>query len=72
MPSTSSITQYLYSPRNRYGRVWWKKRHWTPFAPEDAVAEGSQQFLLSVLLDYDVLVGPRITVGDRLVPWGVC
>ncbi len=38
---------------------------------EDAVAKGSQQFLLCVLLDYDVLVGPCLAVCDRFVPRGL-
>ena len=41
-----------------------------PLALEDALAEGNQQLLLSVLLDYNVLVRPRISIRNRLAPRG--
>ena len=38
------------------------------FTLENAVAKCAQQDLLFVLLDYNVFVGPRIAVSDRLAP----
>ncbi len=40
-------------------------------ALEDAAAKCAQQGLVLVLLDYNVLVGPRIAVSDRLAPRGL-